>query len=377
MATSTLLSAFIRETARELGFDEVGFAPATPPVRAEFLCEWLAAGYHAGMAWMARDPGRRIDPRVHFAGAVSVVSLAVNYHSPEPTATDSATGRISRYARGDDYHEVLKGRLEELARRVRERFPDVPARIAVDTSAILEKPLAQAAGVGWIGKNACLLVEGKGSWFFLGEILVGAELPRDAPALDRCGSCRRCLDACPTGAFAAPYVLDSNRCLSYLTIEHRGPVARELRPLFGNRVFGCDDCQDVCPWNRFARPAAIAQFRPRPENIAPLLSDLLGLDDDAFRRRFRGSPVLRAKRDGFLRNVAIAAGNSGDRRLVAPLSRALGDTSALVRGHAAWALGRLGGAQAGEALEIRLALEEDPWVHEEIELALLAESRAG
>lgn len=375
VATSVGLRAFLTETARRLGFDEVGFARAAPAARADFLRDWLAAGYHAGMAWMARDPARRIDPRVHFPGAVSVVSLATNYHSPEPAATDPAAGRISRYARGDDYHEILRGRLEELARAIRERFPEVAARVAIDTSAVLEKPLAQEAGVGWLGKNACLLVPAKGSWFFLGEILVGAELEPDAPGLDRCGTCRRCLDACPTDAFAAPYVVDSNRCVSYLTIEHRGPIARELRPLFANRIFGCDDCQDVCPWNRFARPASIAAFRPRPENLAPRLSDLLQLDDGAFRELFRKSPVLRAKRDGFLRNVAIAAGNSGDRRLVAPLSRALGDASALVRGHAAWALGRLGGSEARDALRARRENEEDPWVREEIELALAAGDR--
>ncbi len=361
------VASFVRERAREFGFDRVGFAAARPGPHAEFLETWLARGCQGTMDWLARDPERRADPRRWFPEARTVVALATNYWSPDPAPEDPATGRISRYAWGEDYHEVVKERLYRLADAIREHFPGVGTRVAVDTAAVLEKPLAEAAGLGWVGKNTCSIREGEGSWFFLGEIALDVDLPEAEPAVDRCGTCRRCLDVCPTRAIVEPYVLDARRCISYLTIEHRGPIDRELRALFGNRIFGCDDCQDVCPWNVFAAPSPHPEFRPRDGNLAPLLAELLALDEEGFRRRFKGSPVKRARRDGFVRNVAIAIGNSGDPSLVEPLVRAAADPSPLVRGHVAWALGRLG---AHDALRGRAEVEVDSWVREEVEAAL-------
>jgi epoxyqueuosine reductase len=356
----------IKDKARELGFEKAGIARVGTAPHAEFLREWLGRGFHGGMEYMARDPERRADPARLLPGARSVVCVAKNYFVAEPACRDPRAGRVSRYAWGEDYHEVLHGKLRELARFV--EGLGGRAKACVDTAAILEKPWAQAAGLGWEGKHSNLIARDLGSWFFLGEVVTDLELEPDPPhRKDYCGTCTRCIDQCPTGAIVAPYVVDARRCISYLTIEHRGPIPRELRPQLGNLIFGCDICQDVCPWNKFARPAPEKEFLPREGLRAPALVELLGMTREEFARRFRGSPVKRARYAGFLRNVAVALGNSGDREAVPALERALAHEEPLVRAHAAWALGRLG---AADALRRRRPAESDPAVLEEIDAAL-------
>jgi len=356
----------LRARAMALGFEKFGVVPVGSLGRAPFYREWLGHTYHGEMGYLARDPERRLDPGRILPGARSVVCVAKNYFTPSETNEDPRTGRISRYAWGDDYHEVLLRRLEELKGLLESR--GARAKICVDTSAVLEKPWAEAAGIGWQGKHTNLLTRDLGSWIFLGEILTDAEISSNPPrARDYCGSCTRCIDICPTRAIVAPYVLDSRRCISYLTIELRGPIPRELRPLMGNLIFGCDLCQDVCPWNKFAKVAPEAAFLPRAGNVTPSLVELLELTPDEFRLRYRGSPILRAKYGGFLRNVCVALGNSGDSSAIPALARALEHPEPLVRGHAAWALGRLG---AKSHLEERRAGEADPFVRAEIEEAL-------
>ncbi|HEY3226484.1 MAG TPA: tRNA epoxyqueuosine(34) reductase QueG [Planctomycetota bacterium] len=361
------LAEQIKTRARELGFEKAGIARVGPLPRAAFLREWLARAYQGDMNYMARDPERREDPSRYDPGAKSVVCVAQNYYTgPRPPAAPSE-GVISRYAWGRDYHDVLGERLDRLREFIASRGHR--ARVCVDTSAVLEKLWARAAGLGWQGKHSNLIAKDLSSWFFIGEILVDAELEPDRPfERDHCGTCSRCIDVCPTRAIVAPYVLDARRCISYLTIEHRGPIARELRPLMGNLIFGCDLCLDVCPWNRFAQVTRDPAFEPRPDLSAPRLVEFLGMTDAEFRRRFKGSPILRAKRGGFLRNVCIALGNSGDLSVIPDLvEKGLGDSDPLVRMHAAWALGRLG---AAEPLGSREAIETDTGVRQEIETAL-------
>ncbi len=356
----------IRTKARALGFDKVGIARAGRAPRSEFLRAWLGEGYQGGMDYMARAPERREEPARLLPGAKAVVCVAKNYQSPGLHSSAPDVGRISRYAWGDDYHEVLGERLQDLRRFVESLGG--AAKVCVDTTAVLEKPWAQAAGLGWQGKHSNLISRDLGSWLFVGELITDLDLEPDAPhARDYCGSCTRCIDVCPTRAIVAPYVVDSRRCISYLTIEHRGAIPRELRPLMGNLIFGCDICQDVCPWNKFAKVAEDPAFHARPGNAAPDLAELIGLTREAWAARFKGSPVKRAKYPGFLRNVAIALGNSGDPSAVPALARALEHEEPLVRGHAAWALGRLG---AREVLERRRPLESEASVVEEIAAAL-------
>lgn len=361
------LTAEIREKVRELGFEQSGVARVGPLPRSEFLGEWLARAYQGDMGYMARDPDRRSDPARYEPGAKSVVCVAQNYYTGPRPETGPADGVVSRYAWGRDYHDVLADRLGRLREFIASR--GVRARLCVDTSAVLEKLWARAAGIGWQGKHTNLISKSLSSWFFLGEILVDAELEPDAPfERDHCGTCSRCIDVCPTRAIVAPYVLDARKCISYLTIEHRGPIPLELRPLMGNLIFGCDLCLDVCPWNKFAQVTRDPAFEPRPDLSAPKLVEFLGMTDEEFRRRFKGSPILRAKRGGFLRNVCVALGNSGDRTAIAALAeKGLNDPDSLVRMHAAWALGRLGGI---EALRARAAAEPDASVREEISAAL-------
>ncbi len=356
----------IRSKALELGFEKVGIARLGVAPHAAFLREWLSREFHGEMAYMARGPERRVDPAKVLPGARSIVCVAKNYHSPGTHSEDPRVGRISRYAWGDDYHGVLLDKLDELRRHVESLGG--AAKVCVDTSAVLEKPWAQQAGLGWQGKHTNLIARDLGSWFFLGELITDLELDPDPPhEEDFCGTCTSCIDLCPTRAIVAPYVLDSRRCIAYLTIEHRGAIPRELRPLMGNLVFGCDICQDVCPWNKFAKVAPEREFYARDGLLAPALIDLLGMTRDDFNRRFRDSPIKRAKHSGFLRNVCIALGNSGDAAAVPALEKALEHDEPLVRAHAAWALGRLG---AREALERRLPLEATEEVREEIEAAL-------
>jgi epoxyqueuosine reductase len=319
------------------------------------------------MDWMA-DTSRRGDPRALWADVRSVIMLGMNYgpdHDPLAVLQERDRGAISVYAQGDDYHELIKARLKSLARwLLAQAGGDV--KVFVDTAALMEKPLAAAAGLGWQGKHTNLVSRERGSWLFLGAIMTTLELPVDAHEADHCGVCRACLDVCPTAAFTAPYRLDARRCISYLTIEHKGPIPRELRPLMGNRIYGCDDCLAVCPWNKFAQAGREAKLAARAELQAPLLRDLARLDDVAFRALFRKSPVKRIGRDRFVRNVLIAIGNSAEASLADVAVSLIDDDSPLVRGAAVWALGRLVALeQFASIAATRSARETDPSVLEE------------
>jgi len=368
------LTERIRRHARDLGFDPVGFAAADPFPEGARLEAWLAAGHAADMRWLERDPERRYTPSRIVPGARSLIVVGADYAGGEddPQPESDLVGKISRYARGEDYHRVFERRLK----RFLADLPDlaggpVSGRWYVDHGPVLERAAARAAGIGFPGKNTCVIRPRGGSWFLLGVIISDLELEPDAPAAGRCGKCTRCLEACPTDALVAPHVLDSRLCLAYLTIEHRGPIPRELRPAMGTWIFGCDICQDVCPWNRFATGPVDPALAPRPENVAPELIPLLSLDEEGFRARFPRSAVRRAKRGGFVRNVAVALGNAGDPRAVPALEKALReDPDPIVRGHAAWALGRLGGPDAREVLALALFSESDGTVRDEIDAAL-------
>ncbi|HWO43467.1 MAG TPA: tRNA epoxyqueuosine(34) reductase QueG [Candidatus Eisenbacteria bacterium] len=367
------LSLQIKEAGQRLGFDLVGISPVRPPPHAPSFAEWLRAGFHGDMGYMARTEWPRRDPHELLPWAVSVVSAAMNYYTPlaRPKQAPGATGWISRYAWGDDYHTLVRARLEALLEKVRELCgAPVEGRVFVDSGPVLERDFAGTAGIGWLGKNTHLISPAKGSWFFLGELFLSIPLAYDRPIRNRCGACDLCLRACPTGAFVGPYVLDARRCISYLTIELKGWIPRHLRPLIGNHIFGCDICQEVCPYNVKATPTREAAFAPRSGLHAPALIPLLALSEEEFRARFRDSPILRAKRRGFLRNVAVALGNLRSIEAVPALLHALGDDEPLVRGHAAWALGRIGSAAARSGLQCRLEAETDPQVKDEIEAAL-------
>jgi epoxyqueuosine reductase len=345
----------IRGHALALGFDAVGFAAAHLAERARAdLREYIERGYHGDMGWLADTSARRGDPQTLWAEARTVVVLGLNYGGdgdPLAALADPERGAISVYARGRDYHDTLKKRLKVLARWIAARWPSqLPGglKVFVDTAPVMEKPLAVEAGLGWQGKHTNLVSRAFGSWLFLGEIYLSLALAPDAPESDHCGTCRACLDACPTNAFPAPYRLDARRCISYLTIEHKGAIPHEFRPAIGNRIFGCDDCLAVCPWNKFARRASEPEFRPRAGLTAPDLAELAGLDDAAFRARFAGTAVKRIGRNRFLRNVLIAIGNAPEPTalLVAAARRCLDDPSPVVRGAAVWAFARIAGAGA-------------------------------
>ncbi len=336
----------MKQLALEVGFDLAGVASAAAPARLEFFAEWVARGHAGEMAYLSGQVERRSDLRAAFPWARAVVCVGLQYDTPEPYSTQAPPERgwIARYAWGDDYHDVLKALLERLVERLQAEFGALQARTYVDTGPIVERAFAAAAGLGAWGKNTCLLHPEHGSWFFLGEIVTDLDLAPDPPRADLCGSCTACLDACPTGAFPAPYVLDATRCISYLTIELKGAIPEEQRAGVGRHVFGCDICQDVCPWNRRRRREGGPAFSPRADGVAPDLSELAALDAAAFAARFRRSPVKRAKRRGLLRNVAVALGNSGDARHRPLLERLARDEDPLVREHAAWGLARLASA---------------------------------
>jgi epoxyqueuosine reductase len=323
----------------------VGFASAEPHEHRARAAAWIAEGRHGTMRWMARQTERRGDPSSLLPGAKTVISVAATYYRGDWPAPDGAPrGAVARYAWGRDYHKRMKRRLVRLGRTLPALVPGAGWTTAVDARPFLDRAFAERAGVGWIGKNTNLIRKRAGSWCFLGAIVTDIALPPDAPARNYCGTCVRCISACPTGAITAPYRLDARRCISYLTIEHDGPIPLEMRPLIGTRIFGCDDCQEVCPWNRFAVPSADPDFAERPDQQAPELIPLLGLDGPAFRKRFEGTALLRAGRDRFVRNVAVALGNAGDPRAIPALERAAAhDTNPHVREHAAWALARLRG----------------------------------
>jgi len=359
--------AAIRDRALALGFDAVGFTtPALSEAARRDLGEYLARGHHGDMGWLAGKADRRGDPKVLWPAARSVVVLGMNYapnEDPLAITARRAEGAISVYARGRDYHDIVKKRLKALARFIAETVPG-ELKLFVDTAPVMEKPLAALAGIGWQGKHTNLVSREFGSWLFLGEIFLEAALAPDAAETDHCGSCRACLDACPTQAFPAPYQLDARRCISYLTIEHNGHIDRALRAPIGNRIYGCDDCLAVCPWNKFAREAHETGFAAR--GGAPALADLAALDDAGFRAMFSGSPVKRTGRDRFLRNVLIAIGNSGSPALLPAVTAKLDDTSPLVRAMAVWALSRLAPAAVFRAAAAeRLPGESDAAVAEE------------
>ncbi|HEY5278363.1 MAG TPA: tRNA epoxyqueuosine(34) reductase QueG [Pseudolabrys sp.] len=338
------LKSALLDKARAVGFDSVGItrADATPETM-ERLARFIADGAHGDMDWLATTAERRASPLSLWPEARSVIMLGLNYgpdEDPRAVLAQRAKAAISVYAKGDDYHELIKKKLKEIARwLVAHAGGDV--KVFVDTAAVMEKPLAASAGLGWQGKHTNLVSRQFGSWLFLGAIFTTLELPADAPVEDSCGSCRACLDVCPTAAFPAPYRLDARRCISYLTIEHKGPIPRDLRPLMGNRIYGCDDCLAACPWNKFAQTGREAKLAARDNLRAPDLAALSRLDDTQFRALFTKSPVKRTGRDRFMRNVLIAIGNSNAASLAREAQSLLGDASPLVRGAAVWALSRL------------------------------------
>jgi epoxyqueuosine reductase len=340
----------LEEEARALGFSAFGIAPAdAAPQCGRRLAEWLSSGAHGDMIWMETTADRRGSPAGLWPEVRSVISLGMSYAPPgDPLALagEGEVGRISVYAQGSDYHDVIKKALKALARwLVAEAECDL--KVFVDTAPVMEKPLAEAAGLGWQGKHTNLVSRKDGSWLFLGAIYTDLDLSPDEPHRVHCGSCRACLDVCPTNAFPAPYQLDARRCISYLTIEHKGPIPHQFREAIGNRVYGCDDCLAVCPWNRFADSARRNRaFVPRAELTAPKLADLLALDDAGFRKVFAGSPIKRIGRDRMVRNAAVAAGNSGSSALIEPLRKLVADPDPVVAEAAQWALGRLTGSES-------------------------------
>lgn len=348
----------IRQRALDLGFDAIGFAdPADIGAAGEHLAEFIARGWHGDMGWLSQREATRGAPTRLWPEARSAIVVAANYGPGADHAERDLLARVRRphlanisiYAQGRDYHKVLKKRLRSLARWVGDNY-GTDCKLFVDTAPVMEKPLAQKAGLGWIGKHTNLVSRDFGSWLFLGVLMTTLDLAPAAPEADHCGRCRACLDVCPTAAFPAPYQLDARRCISYLTIEHKGHIPREFRRAIGNRIFGCDDCLAVCPWNKFARAAADTDLRARPDLSSPLLSEFATLDDAAFRERFSGTAIKRIGRDRFVRNVMIALGNSGDDAVAPMLAQRLSDASPLVRAMAVWALGQLLGGDAIDRL---------------------------
>jgi epoxyqueuosine reductase len=362
--------AQIRQEALRLGFFKIGISPARPLPRAGHFDRWLEQGMHGAMTYMERQSSKRKDPALVLEKARSIIVAAMNYYPGDEPDCSALDGRISRYARGEDYHKIVAARLEKLMRFIEAECPGAQGLYYVDTGPVMEKVWGAETALGWMGKHANLITRGRGSWFFIGVILLSHELEHDLPEKDHCGSCNRCIGACPTGAIVYPYVVDARLCISYLTIELRGSLPRELRPMVGNRIYGCDDCQEVCPWNRFAVTSDEPGLRPRPENRMPLLADLVNITPEQFAGRFHGSAVRRIKRDGFVRNVCVALGNSRGPDAVPHLSRAVLDASPLVRAHAAWALGQIPSDAARSVLLARLTDEQDPAVIEEIRFAL-------
>ncbi|MBM3934203.1 MAG: tRNA epoxyqueuosine(34) reductase QueG [SAR202 cluster bacterium] len=368
------LERAIKEYARSLGFDVVGIASAVPFLRDEAeAVQRVRDGMMDGLPWYTEDRARKVNhPEVLLEGARSIISLAKSYNTgPRDLASPGPRGKIARYAWNEDYHALLKDKMRDLAEGV-QRLAGRPVRtrVFVDDGPMNDRAAAERSGVGWFGKNSLVLTQGYGSWVLLGQVLTDLELEEDSPLKKSCGECVRCIDACPTGAIIAPYTIDNRRCISFLTIELRGAIPRDLRPLVGDWVFGCDICQDVCPVNRKAAQTLDPAFAQRHDFGAPALLPLLELDDEAFRERFRGSAVKRAKRVGLQRNVCVALGNIGDPAAAPALARALATAEPLVRRHAAWALGKIGGAEAEAALRAREGVEADEEVREEIAAAL-------
>ena len=364
----------VRQRAKALGFDLVGFASAEPFLRDERAAiDRVRSGLMDGLPWYTEERVRRANhPELLLEGARSIISLGTSYNAGSPTpGRPGPTGKVARYAWGDDYHDVIKSKLRQLAADLSDiAGREVRTRVFVDDGPMNDRAAAERAGVGWFGKNTNILTRSHGSWVFLSQVVTDLDLEPDEPLAKTCGDCVICIDDCPTGAIVAPYVIDNRRCISFLTIELRGSIPRELRPLVGDWVFGCDICQDVCPVNRKAAESLEPAFRQRHDFGAPALIPLLDIDDEGFRERFRKSPIKRAKRVGLQRNVCVALGNIGDVGAVPPLAGALKSQDAVVREHAAWALGRIGGPEAVDALSAALDVEDDPSVRREVELSL-------
>ncbi|MEE3335805.1 MAG: tRNA epoxyqueuosine(34) reductase QueG [Candidatus Latescibacterota bacterium] len=384
MCAKALSTDPLRLRAQQLGFDLIGVTPADPLQAADFFARWVALGFAGAMGYLERGIDRRRNLARLVPGARSVICLGMHYPMVDDRDPDSIRsvdgespkGRVAGYALGDDYHDIVQARARSILEEVQRIDPTSKGRCFVDTAPVLERELGQRAGLGWWGKNTCLINKHRGSAFFLAEIVTTASLHVDRPATDHCGTCTHCLDACPTDAFPEPYVLDARRCISYLTIELLGPIPRHLRSSMGEWIFGCDICQDVCPWNRRAPTPVVEDLTSRMELATPDLLELLELDDEGFRRRFRNHPIKRTKRAGLLRNVAVAIGNVGGDSCVPVLARVLShEPAALVRGHVAWALGNIGSQDAFDTLRAARNGEADRSVVEEIDAALARQSR--
>ena len=359
----------IENFAKELGFDGFGVTRVLPSNSIKNYKEWLNLDYQGEMSYMRRNAEKRSSLDMVLSGVQSVVCLRTNYLTEDKDMSfvnKKKRGDISLYALNEDYHEVLVQRHRKLEKKIKEEFGGCQTKIYIDTGPILEKPLAQSAGLGWVGKHTNLITENVGSYYFISEILVDVPLKVSEPSLDQCGTCRSCIDICPTKAIVAPYILDSRKCISYLTIELKGVIPLEFRKAMGNHIYGCDDCQIVCPWNSFAVKTDEESFRARDGSFQ--LIELMRLDDEAFRKRFKNSPVKRTKRRGLLRNVAVALGNSDDPFAVSPLIDALSDHEPLIRAHVVWALGELIGEKALPILNKNLKNEEEQIVKDEINL---------
>jgi len=370
------LTQRIHQHANELGFELVGITPAAQSETIARYRQWIENGYAGKMDYLERHLPLKVDVRQVLAEAKSVISLAMNYYTldpPKALAEDPAHGQISRYAWGDDYHDVIRQRLSELVDFIKKTAEtELKTRVCVDTAPLIEREYAQKAGIGWIGKNTNLIHWRSGSWYFLAEVLINIDLESEtAPLRGSCGTCTRCIEACPTDAIIEPNLLDSRLCISYLTIELKESIPKTLRPKIGNLIFGCDICQEVCPWNSKAVPTDEPAFQPRDGNLMPKLLSLIGITQQEFSRRFKGSPIKRTKRRGFLRNVLVAIGNWGEPRAIPALKGALTDDEPLVRSHAAWALGKIGGDTAKQILQTRLTIETEQEVITEIQDALL------
>lgn len=364
------LSKFIKEKALEIGFDLVGISPVDSFPENQFYREWLSRGFAGEMKYIEKEPEKRQNVKGVLPGAKSVISCGLNYNTDYPYSVKENDGRkgwISRYAWGDDYHDVMKDKLLLLLNFIRRMSPEeTKANIYVDTGPVLDRVYGKYSGMGWFGKNTCIINQKIGSWIFIGEIITDLELEYDGPVPDRCGTCTRCIDACPTGAILEPYVLDSRLCISYLTIELRERIPVELRDRMGNNVFGCDICQDVCPWNRKAKVTNEPSFQPRYGLYNPELSSLIRLGDEDFRRILKENPIKRARRKGFLRNILVAMGNSGSIEFIPDIKEALNDNDPIVRAHAAWALWKLEGENSHKTLSDRLSIEPNSMVREEL-----------
>jgi epoxyqueuosine reductase len=371
MANSAAITAILKHKARALGFDLCGVCPAVEPPGIDRHNQWLSAGYAGQMHYLPDRAEAAGHPHHVLDGARSIVMLAINYRTEEPEQTEPGCGKVSRYAWGHDYHDLIRARLNSLANGLRELLPFANVRGVVDTAPLMEREFAQLAGLGWIGKNTLLLNKQLGSWFFLAALLTDIELEYDAPhETDHCGTCRACLDACPTQAFVDAYVLDARKCISYLTIELRDSIPHELRTGMGDWLFGCDVCQDVCPWNHKAPRTDEPTFRPLEGMNSVELAELFQLNDATFRSRFRHTPLWRAKRRGLLRNAAIVLGNQPSPLALPALIRGLSDDEPLVRGACAWAIGKCESHVAKTALAGRFEIETDSSVRQEIQLAL-------